>query len=66
LAHGLEHDAVALSVESALEVRIHDVDVFVVNFCVLHHHDDGGEGVVDFAKESESILLLDEDAVGPR
>jgi hypothetical protein len=49
VAHVLEHDAVVGSVESAYEVRVLDVDVFVVIFCVFHHHDDGGEGVVDAA-----------------
>jgi hypothetical protein len=29
-------------VEGVFEVRVHDVDIFVVYFCVLHHHDDGG------------------------
>jgi hypothetical protein len=50
LAHVLEHDAVVNVAESALEVRVHDVDDFVVNFCVPHHHDDGGEGVMYAAK----------------
>jgi hypothetical protein len=59
-----EHDAVVGGIESAFEVRGHDVDVFDVYFCVLRHHDDGGEGVVDDAKKSESVLLIVEDAVG--
>jgi hypothetical protein len=42
LAHVLEHDAVVCGVEGAYEVRVHDVDVFFVDFGVLHHHDDGG------------------------
>jgi hypothetical protein len=54
------HDAVVSSVESALEVR---VDAVEVNFCVLHHHVDGGEGVVDAAKELESVFFHAEDAV---
>jgi hypothetical protein len=49
LEHVHEHDAVVGSVESAIEVRVHDVDVFVVNFGVFHHHHDGGDGVVDTA-----------------
>jgi hypothetical protein len=61
LAHVLEHNTVIGGVEIAFEVRVHYVDVFVVDICVLHHHDDGGEGVVDVAK---SVLLLAEDAVG--
>jgi hypothetical protein len=59
----LEHDTVVGGIESAFEVHVHDVDVFVVSFCVLHHHDDGGEGVVDGAKEAEVVLPLAEDAV---
>jgi hypothetical protein len=35
------------NVDKAIQVRVHDVDVFIVNFGVLHHNDDGGEGVVD-------------------
>jgi hypothetical protein len=55
-----EHDAVV----GGLHVRVHDIDVFVVNFCILHHDDDGGEGVVDTAPVAEAILLVIEDAVG--
>jgi hypothetical protein len=32
LAHVFEHDAVVGCVEGAFEVRIHDVDVLIVNF----------------------------------
>jgi hypothetical protein len=59
-----EHDAVVCGVDGALEVRVHDVDVLVVEFCVLHRHNDGGEGVVDDAVLSESVLLVAENAVG--
>jgi hypothetical protein len=38
--------------------------VFVVNCGILHHHHDGGEGVVDAALVAESIRLVAEDAVG--
>jgi hypothetical protein len=55
---------VAFSVESAHQVHMHYVYVFVVNLCVLHYHYDGGEGVVDAANESEAGLLLAEDAAG--
>jgi hypothetical protein len=43
LAHLLEHNAVVRGVERAFEVRVrvHDADVFVVEFRVLHRHDDG-------------------------
>jgi hypothetical protein len=64
LAHVLEHDAVVSGIEGAFEVGIHDVDVFVMNFGVLHHHDDGGQGVVDAAVLAESFLLVAKDAVG--
>jgi hypothetical protein len=64
LAHVFEHDAVVGGIESAFEVRVHDVYVFVAYFCDLHHHDDGGEGVVDDELEAEAVLLLAEDAVG--
>jgi hypothetical protein len=47
LTHVSEHDAVVGGIEGAFDVRVHDVDVFVVYFCVLQHHDDGGEGVMD-------------------
>jgi hypothetical protein len=50
--------------EGAFEVRVHDVDVFVVYFGILRHHDGGGEGVMDAAKEAEAVLLFAEDAVG--
>jgi hypothetical protein len=56
--HVFEHDAVVSSVESGLEVRVHDTYVFCANFCDLHHHDDGVEGIMDAAKEAESVLLL--------
>jgi hypothetical protein len=42
-------------VEGAFDVCAHDVDVFVVDFCTLHHHDDGGKGVVYAALMAESI-----------
>jgi hypothetical protein len=64
LARVFEHYAVVGGIESAFEVRLHYVNVFVVLlFCVLHHHDDGGKGVVDAALEAEAVLLLAEDAV---
>jgi hypothetical protein len=60
-----DHDAVVGGVEGALEVCVHDVDVFVVEFRVFHHHDEGGEGVVDVALEAESVLMIiAENAVG--
>jgi hypothetical protein len=58
LAHVFEHDAVVGGIEGAFEVRLHDVDVFVVYFGVFHHHDDGGKGVVYVALVSESVLLV--------
>jgi hypothetical protein len=64
LVHMFEQNAVVGGVEGDFEVREHDVDVFVVIFCVLHCHDDGGEGVVNVAEETEAVLLLVEDAVG--
>jgi hypothetical protein len=64
LAHVFEHDAVVGGVEGALEVRVHDIDVFELNFGILHHHDDGGEGVVDIALVAESIMLVTKDVVG--
>jgi hypothetical protein len=64
LSHVFEHDAVVGGVEGAFEVRVHDVDVVVVDFCILHHHDDGGEGVVYATLMSEPVLLVAEDAVG--
>jgi hypothetical protein len=36
LAHVFEHDAVVGGIESAIEVCVHDVDVFVIYFFVLH------------------------------
>jgi hypothetical protein len=66
LAHVLEHDAVVGGVEGAFQVRVHDVDVFVVYFCIFHHHHDGGEGVVDAALYAEPIILVAENAVGFR
>jgi hypothetical protein len=53
-----EHDAVVIGVEGAFEVRVDDVDVFVVNFGIFHRHDDGGESVVDAALVAESIMLV--------
>jgi hypothetical protein len=58
MAHVFEHDAVVCGVEGAFEVRVHDEDVFAVEFGVLHHHDHGGEGVVYTAMVTESILLV--------
>jgi hypothetical protein len=58
-----EHHAVIGGVEGAFEVRVYDVDVLVVNFGVLLHHDEGGEGIVDAAEEEESILLFVENSV---
>jgi hypothetical protein len=58
LTHVFEHYAVVCGVEGAFEVRIHYVDVLVVNFRILQPHDDGGEGVVDAALKAESILLV--------
>jgi hypothetical protein len=55
---------VVRGVEGAFEIRVHDVDVFVVEFRVLHCHNEGGEGVVDTAVLSESVLLVAENAVG--
>jgi hypothetical protein len=40
LADLFEHNAVVGGIESAFEVRVHDVDVLVVEFGVLHHHGD--------------------------
>jgi hypothetical protein len=54
----VEHDAVVCGFQAAFEVRVHDVDVFVVNFGIFHHGDDGGEGVVDVALVAESIMLV--------
>ena len=64
LTHVFEHDAVVRGVEGAFEIRVHDVDVFVVEFRVLHRHNEGGEGVVDAAVLSETVLLVAENAVG--
>jgi hypothetical protein len=58
------HDAVVCGVEGALEVRVHDVDVFFVEFLVLHSHYDGGEGVVDAAVLSGTVMLVTENVVG--
>jgi hypothetical protein len=52
------NDAVVCGVKGAFEVRVHDVDVFVVEFGVLHHHDDGGEGVVYVALVAEITIML--------
>jgi hypothetical protein len=60
----LEHITVVGGVEGAFEVRVNDIDIFVVYFCVLHHHDDGDLGVVDAALEAEAVLLVAEYAVG--
>jgi hypothetical protein len=40
-----------------------DVDRWGVDLGVLHHHHDGGEGVVNAAEVSEAILLFVENAV---
>jgi hypothetical protein len=58
MAHVFEYDAVVCGVEGAFEVHVYDVDVLLVDFGVLHHHDDGGEGVVDVALVAEAILLV--------
>jgi uncharacterized protein YktA (UPF0223 family) len=42
LSHVLAHNTVVSDVEGAFEVGVHNVDVFVVYFRVLHHHYDGG------------------------
>jgi hypothetical protein len=47
LTHVFEYDAVIRDVEGAFEIRVYDVDVFAVEFRVLHRHNDGGEGKVD-------------------
>jgi hypothetical protein len=44
-----EHNAAVGGAAGAFEVRVHYIDVFVAYFCILHHHDDGSEGVVDAA-----------------
>jgi hypothetical protein len=54
----LEHNAEVGGVESAFEVHVHDVFVFIEDFSVLHHRDNGGEGVMDVTEEAESVLLL--------
>jgi hypothetical protein len=36
------HNAMVGGIESAFELRVHDVYVFVVNFGVFHRDDDGG------------------------
>jgi hypothetical protein len=59
-----EHNAVVCGVEGAFAVRVHYVNISLTIFCVLHQDDDGGEGVVYAAKETEAVLLLAEDAVG--
>ena len=64
LTHVFEHDAVVRGVEGTFEIRVHDVDVFAVEFRVLHRHNEGGEGVVDAAVLSEAVLLVAENAVG--
>jgi hypothetical protein len=58
LVHVFEHHAVVCDVEGAFEVRVHDVDVFLINFGIFHHHDDGGHGVVDDALVAEFIMLV--------
>jgi hypothetical protein len=60
----LEHNTVVGGVGGVFEVRVQYVDVFVVNFCVLHHHDHGGEGVVDATLQVEAVLLFAVYAVG--
>jgi hypothetical protein len=57
-------DAVICGIEGAIEVGIHDVEIPVVEVGVLHHHDDGGESVVNAAVFPESIMLVAKDAVG--
>jgi hypothetical protein len=64
LTHVFEFDAVIRGVEGTFEIRVHDVDVFVVESRVLHRHDEGGEGVVDAVVLSEALLLVAENAVG--
>jgi hypothetical protein len=59
-----EHDAVVGCIKCPFEVRVHDADVFVVKFCVLHRHDDGGQCVVDAVVLSESVLVVAKNAVG--
>jgi hypothetical protein len=51
--HVVEHDAVIDYDEDAFKVRVHDADVFIVYFGVLHHHHDGCEGVMHAAEEAE-------------
>jgi hypothetical protein len=50
-----EHDAVVGGVEGALEAHVYHVDVFVVNFGVLHHDDEGSKGFGVAAEEVESL-----------
>jgi hypothetical protein len=57
LANVFEHNVAVGGVEGAFEVRVYDVDIFAVYFCILQHHDDGGEGVVDAAKDAEAVLV---------
>jgi hypothetical protein len=64
LAHVCKHDAVVSGIECSLLVRVDDVDVLFVQFGVLHHHDEGGQSVVDAALVAKSVLLVAEDAVG--
>jgi hypothetical protein len=59
-----KHDAVVGCTEGALEVGIHDVEVLVSELGVLHHHDDGGQCVVDAAVVADPILLVAKDTVG--
>jgi hypothetical protein len=35
LAHVFEHDAMVCGIEGSREVRVHDIDVFVVNFGMI-------------------------------
>jgi hypothetical protein len=63
VSHVFEHDAVVCCIKCALEVHVHDVDVFFVKFSVPHRHDDGCLCVVDAAVFSESIMLVAENAV---
>jgi hypothetical protein len=58
LTHVLKHDAVVCGVDGAFEVLVHYVDILVVDFSVLNHHDDEDECVMDVAKEAEAILLF--------
>ena len=64
LTHVFEHDAVVRGVKGTFEVRVHDINVFAVEFRILHRRNEGGKGVVDAAVLSEAVLLVAEDAMG--